>query len=409
MRISHSAIETFKQCPYKYKLNQIDKIPEPKSEESIFGSYLHYVLQWFFENNYNKIALKDLLSFYEKHWPEIRYFDNKSQKEKPLNNFYFEEGLMMLKNFYQKNGHKDVTILGLETPFEITLNDPNTKDHIHIISGIIDRIQKQNDRYEIMDYKTGKRLPSQNKVDQNSQLSIYTLAFLNKWPNIKLKDIDLSLYFLKFGEILKTKRSKDDLEETKLKILKTIKDIEKEKSFCPKPTVLCDWCGYKNICPVFKNYQPKPQIEKDESNIKNLMDKYFTLHQKKQNLEKEIDSIKTKVDNYLVAKNLYKIKSNQGCFELNDKEDYVYEWMRVKEILKPLGKWTQLIKIDQTEFTKIMREIPEDIRNQINNCKIIKNKIKIVTATHNSENNIFKNGDINKNLQSRIYDDFKDF
>jgi 50S ribosomal subunit-associated GTPase HflX len=26
MRISHSAIETFKQCPYKYKLNQIDKI-----------------------------------------------------------------------------------------------------------------------------------------------------------------------------------------------------------------------------------------------------------------------------------------------------------------------------------------------------------------------------------------------
>jgi hypothetical protein len=56
-----------------------------------------------------------------------------------------------------------------------------------------------------------------------------------------------------------------------------------------------------------------------------------------------------------------------------------------------------------------MREIPEDIRTQINNCKIIKNKIRIVTATHNSENNIFKNGDINKNLQSRIYDDFKDF
>jgi hypothetical protein len=55
------------------------------------------------------------------------------------------------------------------------------------------------------------------------------------------------------------------------------------------------------------------------------MDKYFTLHQKKQNLEKEIDSIKTKVDNYLVAKNLYKLESDQGSFELSDKEDYVYE------------------------------------------------------------------------------------
>lgn len=406
MRISHSAMETFKQCPYKYKLNQIDKIPEPKSEEAVFGSYLHFILQWFFENDYRKITLKDLISFYEKHWNEIKYFDSKSQKEKSLNNFYFDEGIMMLKNFYQKNGHKNVIILSLENPFEISIHDNN--DQIHIISGIIDRIQKTEDRYEIMDYKTGKRLPTQNKVDQNSQLSIYALAFLDQWPNINIKSLDLSLYFLKFGEIIKTKRTLDDLIETKTKILKTIKDIQKEKAFCPKPNNLCDWCGYKNICPVFKHYQPKPQIEKDEINIKNLMDKYFDLHQKRQNIEKEIDIIKTKVDNYLVAKNLYQLESEQGCFQLNDQESCTYEWKKIKNILKPLGKWTQLIKIDQTEFKKIMREIPEDIRNEINNCKIVKNKTKVITAIHKSENNIFKNGDINKNIQSRIYDDFTD-
>ncbi|HRZ29613.1 MAG TPA: PD-(D/E)XK nuclease family protein [Candidatus Paceibacterota bacterium] len=84
----------------------------------------------------------------------------------------------MLKNFYQKNGHKDVTILSLENPFEISLNDSNNQ--VHIVSGIIDRIQKSQDRYEIMDYKTGKRLPTQNKVNQNSQLSIYALAFLDQ-------------------------------------------------------------------------------------------------------------------------------------------------------------------------------------------------------------------------------------
>jgi peptidoglycan hydrolase CwlO-like protein len=55
------------------------------------------------------------------------------------------------------------------------------------------------------------------------------------------------------------------------------------------------------------------------------MDKYFNLHQKRQNIEKEIESIKTKVDEYLVAKNLYKIESDQGSFELNDKENCTYE------------------------------------------------------------------------------------
>ncbi len=145
---------------------------------------------------------------------------------------------MMLKNFYQKNGHKDVTILSLENPFEISVHDNNNQ--IHIISGIIDRIQKTEDRYEIMDYKTGKRLPTQNKVDQNSQLSIYALAFLDQWPKINVQDLDLSLYFLKFGEIIKTTRTLDDLNETKSKVLKTIKDIQKEKAFCPKPNNLCD-------------------------------------------------------------------------------------------------------------------------------------------------------------------------
>jgi RecB family exonuclease len=68
--------------------------------------------------------------------------------------------------------------MGLEIPFEVSLTDVNNQ--IHIISGIIDRIQKTDTSYEIMDYKTGKRLPTQYKVDQNNQLSIYALAFLDK-------------------------------------------------------------------------------------------------------------------------------------------------------------------------------------------------------------------------------------
>jgi RecB family exonuclease len=44
MRISHSLIEAFKQCPYKYKLLAIDKLTEPKSQEAVFGSFIHYIL-----------------------------------------------------------------------------------------------------------------------------------------------------------------------------------------------------------------------------------------------------------------------------------------------------------------------------------------------------------------------------
>ncbi len=56
-----------------------------------------------------------------------------------------------------------------------------------------------------------------------------------------------------------------------------------------------------------------------------------------------------------------------------------------------------------------MREIPEDIRNQIEQCKNINKQIKVVTATKIKDTKLFKDGDINKNIQSKIYDDFTDF
>ncbi len=406
MRVSHSSLETFKQCPHKYKLGKIDKLIEPKSEAAVFGTYLHYVLQWFFENDPKKISLKDLLSFYEAHFGEIKYFDLKSNKEKNLNGFNFDEGIMMLKGFYQNNHFDKLTVLGLESPFELEIKEPN--NNLHIVSGIIDRISKINNHYEIVDYKTGKRLPTQKNVDDNNQLSIYAMAVINKWPKIELDKLDLSLYFLRHQEHLKTKRNIDDLEKTKYQIIKTIKDIEKEKIFPPKPTILCNWCGFKNICPAFRNYQQK-EIPKDEQSTKHLINKYFTLHDKKRILEKEIDKIKCQIDNFLVQKKLFKLESDEGCFEINDKEIYTYEWKKIKEILQPLDKWNGLIKIDKESFNDIMREIPEDTRKQIETCKKVKNKVKIVKTTNKKDTKLFTNGDINKNIHAKVYDDFSDF
>ena len=85
---------------------------------------------------------------------------------------------MMLKNFYQNNNFHELTVLGLESDFELEIKEPNDKSHI--VSGIIDRISKINNHYEVVDYKTGKRLPSQKNVDENNQLSIYALATINK-------------------------------------------------------------------------------------------------------------------------------------------------------------------------------------------------------------------------------------
>ncbi|MCW1949262.1 MAG: PD-(D/E)XK nuclease family protein, partial [Candidatus Shapirobacteria bacterium] len=46
MRLSYSALETFQSCPFKYKLQEIDKIKAPKSKEAVFGSTVHSTLKF---------------------------------------------------------------------------------------------------------------------------------------------------------------------------------------------------------------------------------------------------------------------------------------------------------------------------------------------------------------------------
>jgi len=75
MKVSYSSIEAFKNCPQKYKFSEIEKIKEPKSREAVFGSYIHEVLHWFYEQDPNFPTLDELLDYYKKNWPSAEEFN----------------------------------------------------------------------------------------------------------------------------------------------------------------------------------------------------------------------------------------------------------------------------------------------------------------------------------------------
>ena len=61
MRLSHSAIESLLQCPMKYKLKYLDKVPTKKSVSLLFGSAVHEAIEMGYRHE------KDAASC----WPEI--------------------------------------------------------------------------------------------------------------------------------------------------------------------------------------------------------------------------------------------------------------------------------------------------------------------------------------------------
>ena len=379
MRTSYSALATFKQCPQRYKFKIIDRIREPKTKEQIFGTFIHACLQFMFSRDPLFPTLDQVIEYYQTNFPSDAW--DPAELE-----IYKTQGETMLRRFYAKNAPWNFAVLDLESRFEVTLEDTDSKT-THILAGIIDRIDKTPDnRYEIIDYKTQKRIPPQEKIDADMQLSIYAMALKKRWPHIMAKEIKLSLQFLKHGEKLSTTRTQDDFAKTEQDILRTIQDIENrqrgKKDFEPIVSPLCDFCGYKPLCPAWKHlYKNVAKETIDGAAVPDLMKQYFKLRGEKQETETRLKELSLLLTRYLAQESIDRIFSGEGIIAKRTLEKYSYDFEKIRTVLEPLGKWQDIMKADEQKLKKLLKEIPEWAREEIRTMRTLVKSSIILSAT----------------------------
>ncbi|MBI3442208.1 MAG: PD-(D/E)XK nuclease family protein [Candidatus Sungbacteria bacterium] len=377
MRTSYSAIQTYLQCPQRYEFQEIGKIRVPKSREAIFGTLVHSTLHFMFQRDPLFPTLDEVVGYFQAHWPALETF-NKDAAHDVLKQpwaeedekIYFEQGVKMLKRFYEKNAPWNFHIVDLESRFELTLTDEKTSE-THVLAGIIDRIDKLDDgTYEIIDYKTGRRMPSQDSLNQDLQLSLYSAGLQKRWPQLKTEDIKLSLYFLRHEEKLSTVTNPDTTEKTKQHILRTIAEIQERlkagKNFEPIPSALCNWCGYRPMCPAWRHLYKKeadPRLAADEADA--AIEKYFELKKTEKQLEQEIKILQDQIKAYMELEKLTRVFGKDGTVSKKLIQRYAYDLEKIKALLSPLNKWELILKADETKLKQILKEVPEDIRNAI--------------------------------------------
>jgi len=390
MRTSYSAIETYLQCPQKYKFQEIDRIRVPKSREAIFGSLVHNTLKFMFKRDPLFPTLDEVVDHFREHWPSREVLDAEG-KHDPLRRSwtefeekaYFEEGVRMLKKFYEKNAPWNFTIVDLESRFEISLIDEETGE-THILAGIMDRIDKRPDgTYEIIDYKTSKRMPSQEALAENLQLSLYSLGLQRRWPHIKPEDIQLSLYFLKHEEKLTTKSTEEITEKTKSHILKTISEIQErmkaDKEFEPMPSPLCDWCGFRPLCPAWSHLYKKG--EAGIQDIQPVIKEYLEIKKMNKTNDTRLDELQEQIRSFMEKEGVTRVFGEEGFISKKIQQRYEYDFEKVKTILSPLGKWEEILKVDETKLRKIMLEVPEATRKEIENARRVAKEFMVLTAS----------------------------
>ncbi|HAI74516.1 MAG TPA: hypothetical protein DCS28_00570 [Candidatus Moranbacteria bacterium] len=365
MRISYSALDTYKNCPLKYKYQVIDKIKTPKSKEAVFGSVLHSTMKFIHTPCILSPTLEQAMEFFSNSWNPAVF--NSPEEERAA----FVQGVKIIQDYYKRNNPTDFNIVNLESRFQIEIGEENNK---HIVSGIIDRIDRTEDGFEIIDYKTAKKMPTQERVETDMQLSVYLQAFLSQYPEERnnLDKIKVSLYFLKHGMKLSASRTAEQLKENEQAFLDTIKLIE-EKKFEPNISPLCDWCGYQNICPMWKHkFKETRKIDTEE--INSMIGEYIDLKSAVSITKDRLAELQENIIAYMEQESVERVFGANGIIAKSLRVTYKYDEEKIQTILEPLNKWQAVLKFDKIALKNIFEILPTQAKKEIEKAKIIDKK-----------------------------------
>jgi putative RecB family exonuclease len=374
MRISYSSLETFRQCPQKYKFQEIDKRKAPKSKEALFGTAVHGALQKMFSRDPLFPTLDEVLE----HFGDT--FDAKNTIVAGDKKRFADIGKKMLRRFYEKNPPWNFDVVDLESRFEVVLVDKHY-EKTHVLVGKIDRIDKISDgAYEIIDYKTNRRLPSQDDVDKNTQLAVYHLGLKKRWPHLNTENVKLSLYFLRAQEKLSTTKSEEALSHAEAKIISDIHDIEAhidQDSFPPKPSALCDWCGYKSICPAWKHlYQEMPKPEIDLA-VKEFLELKLEIDERK----KRLAILSSAIHEHMNSEGADRLFGTEGSVSRSKQERSTWDPDKVFEIIGTDPVWAQLVSLDPKKLNARLASLPYSTQQKLkDDARLIKTFVALKTS-----------------------------
>lgn len=257
---SYSKLEVFKNCPYQYNIKYNKKLRTMDTSLALeVGTLCHFVLETkgkmllqnnvsydilneIIHNGYNNINGLDIIK--DKYWEEFYLPDNKS-------GMTYEEKFHIFDNILKTEMEDtDWKPYLFEHDFEFVW------DNRCIFHGFIDRVDKRNGQFKVVDYKTSKKSYDQSKLATSLQFGIYNLAILNEFGVLPVEN-EYRFILIDERQYALTKGWEKRLVKALTKILDGIDKNQSINVWSPSPTPLCYWCSY---C----TQNPNASIYKDE-------------------------------------------------------------------------------------------------------------------------------------------------
>ena len=377
MLYSHSQLDAFEKCPYKYRLRYIERVrSDVDSIEAFMGDRVHKALEALYRDvRMGKVRdLRELIQLYDRLWDEAWHDRITIVRDEYTAEDYRRLGARSLSGYYERYFPFDQAMtIDLERRITIDLMGGKYK-----LQGFIDRLALAADNeLEIHDYKSSQSLPSQEKLEADRQLALYQIGVEQMWPTTK--KVDLVWHYLVFDQELRSRRTPEQLQALEAEIAEVIDRVEAATTagrFEAQETHLCDWCEYRELCPKRRHIVSVGALPENaylnDDGVK-LVNRYAELEAERQAIkataeaqsvpiEAELEKVKEAAAAYAAkiqadvlagtghllkikteAKERYPLKNDAGRAQLD-------------ELLKAAGLWERVADLNTATLVKLAKE-----------------------------------------------------
>ena len=252
--LSPSRAKDFKQCPLLFRFRVIDRLAEPPSPEALRGTLVHAVLERLFDAPALERTEATAQALLDPLWQERLAASPADRSvvgggERAAE--WLDSARVLIGNYFRMENPSFLEPAAREAFVNARLPSGLA------IRGIIDRVDRAPDgALRIVDYKTGKSPNPRFQEEALFQMRFYAAAVRLSRGVLPRRT---QLIYLKDGRTLTYDPVPGDVAAIASELDSTWSAIEERldsRRFEPRPSKLCDWCRFKELCPEFGGVAP---------------------------------------------------------------------------------------------------------------------------------------------------------
>ena len=306
---SHSRIESYRSCPRKFFFKYVERVKLPDEPETLaqfLGGRAHEALERLYTEVRNgaQPPADQLVEWFRECWA-AGWHEAIMMPDERTPEAHRAQGEGWLRDYWARHApFTEARTIDLERRIQFPLDG----DGRHQMIGFIDRLARTADgTWQIHDYKTNRRLPTQQDKDRDPQLAYYEIGIRTMWPG-DVRDVELVWHFLAFDTAVTSRRSSGQLEALRGEALATIGEIEslgsETRNFPTHESALCDYCEYQQVCPArrhrFRVEALAPSKFANEDGVR-LVNLWAEQDERRKELQQQLAAIEAEIDEIKAA------------------------------------------------------------------------------------------------------------